>query len=279
MSIQTTVRAFQTLGFGGEFYDSSPRRVSPYVVKGNLAASAVGVVKVDVNPTANDTLTVGSTTYTFVSSSPSDGQIQIGADAEATANAIAAALEGATFAAEAEGDTVKISVKAAGVAGNATALSASNTASITTTAFAHGAEADTTPATVGRVFTASTSISTSPYAPVPTACVGGKITSDNVFAGVLVNPKEYVNYSNLEASYALPNDTRASLCSMGHILVVVEDTVVIGQQAIFEVATGKIKGLPAGGLPAGWEEIPGGKFVLKGGSAGEVAVLELVVNA
>ena len=54
-----------------------------------LAEKAVKTITVSSNPAANDTLVVGGKTYTFVTGTPSTDQIQIGADAAATATNIA----------------------------------------------------------------------------------------------------------------------------------------------------------------------------------------------
>lgn len=58
MSFQTEVRTFQPFGKPGEFYDNSPRRVDPYVVKGVTASgTSTGAIFGRVYTIASDTPT------------------------------------------------------------------------------------------------------------------------------------------------------------------------------------------------------------------------------
>lgn len=58
--VQKTVYTKQALGMAGEFYDDSPRRVSPYIVSGiaNGASAAIGKV-FTVDTTANHKAVLG----------------------------------------------------------------------------------------------------------------------------------------------------------------------------------------------------------------------------
>lgn len=60
--VQTTVYKKQALGMPGEFYDDSPRRVSPYIVSGvtDGAAAAIGLVFTEVSG-KNQTAVLGGT--------------------------------------------------------------------------------------------------------------------------------------------------------------------------------------------------------------------------
>lgn len=64
--VQKTVNIAQAIGVPGEFYDDSPRRVAPYVLRSAEGeVSAKGTLSFSGNPADGDTVTVGATTYKF----------------------------------------------------------------------------------------------------------------------------------------------------------------------------------------------------------------------
>ena len=87
------------------------------------AVAATGRLTVVTNPAANETIAVAGTVFTFVAANPTGDQILIGANANATATAIRAAVD-ALAAVNAAGATNVIAITAAvaGVAGNAISL-------------------------------------------------------------------------------------------------------------------------------------------------------------
>ena len=94
-----------------------------------VAVAASGTITFSGNPSANDTVTVGSTTLTFVSGTPEDGEVKIGTNLAATiANVLAEGFGDSVVLAK-DGDS-KITVTAAskGTAGNNIALGKSSTA-------------------------------------------------------------------------------------------------------------------------------------------------------
>jgi len=91
------------------------------------AATASGTLTLDTNPTANNTMTIGTTVYTFKAAAAVAGDIAIGVDLAATKTNVIAAIKGTdglntahavvtcgTFA----GNVLTITAKAVGAAGN-----------------------------------------------------------------------------------------------------------------------------------------------------------------
>lgn len=95
------------------------------------AQKASATLTFSAQPAANDTITIGSTTLTFVSSEPSSGEVAIGASVGITISNLIAALPaivtGSTYG---SGGTngLLIQAAAAGAAGNLIALSKSSNA-------------------------------------------------------------------------------------------------------------------------------------------------------
>lgn len=93
------------------------------------AVAATGSLTFSGNVTAADTLTIGSTTYTFVASNPSTNEIEIGATLAETIAAIAAALNaGEVVDATAGEGKLDLVAATAGAAGNSIALATTSTA-------------------------------------------------------------------------------------------------------------------------------------------------------
>lgn len=87
------------------------------------AVAATGTLTVVTNPAATETIAVAGTVFTFVASGATGNQINIGVDANATAAAIAAAVNAlALVNASAATNVVTITAATAGVAGNSIAL-------------------------------------------------------------------------------------------------------------------------------------------------------------
>lgn len=104
------------------------------------------------------------------------------------------------------------------------------------------------------------------------AVVGGT----GAYLGVLVEPKQYANYANLNPSLAVNPGTFGEICDMGHIYIASATEVKPGYVAAFDNATGAISAYAnAEAIPAsGYTQIPG-KFIKVSAAAGQVAILEL----
>ena len=83
--------------------------------------------------------------------------------------------------------------------------------------------------------------------------------SSQVFAGILVSPKEHALIGNgLAPSLTLPNETEASLLSEGSVVVALGANAAIGDVVIYENATGIVKTIaPGAALPANHTHIHG----------------------
>lgn len=103
------------------------------------------------------------------------------------------------------------------------------------------------------------------------AVVGG----EGAFAGIAVNGKEYT-ISGLSSSMNFKSGDIAQLCTMGHIVVVCDNEVAVGNACYFKVADGTLHAAASGSSVDGYTEIPGSKFVfVAGATAGDPVVLEL----
>lgn len=113
------------------------------------AVTAKGTISVSANPTAGQTLTVGSDVYTFIAAGPADpDEIVIGATPALTAAAIENALNAATDVQPVAlaGVTLTIEAQTAGVAGNQIALATNSPGLVLSgVTLANGAEATTDP--------------------------------------------------------------------------------------------------------------------------------------
>lgn len=118
--------------------------------------------------------------------------------------------------------------------------------------------------TIGCAFTTSAS-------DPKTATIG----DGDVFAGILVAPKEYVT-SSLAATLELPEGTIGELCTKGHVIVKSETAVSVGYVAAYSKTTGKISAYAdAASVPNTHVQIAGASFVYENAAVGEVAILEL----
>lgn len=103
------------------------------------------------------------------------------------------------------------------------------------------------------------------------AVVGGT----GAYLGVLVEPKQYANYANLNASMEVNAGTVGEICDMGHIYIASATAVKPGYVAAFDPATGIISGFEnAAAITEGYTQIPG-KFIKVSAAANNVSILEL----
>lgn len=116
----------------------------------SLAAGyATGAVTFAANPTANDTVTIGGTVITFVAGAPAAGQVQIGANAAATAAALATYINAnkATLKVEATSAAAVTTISATerGLNGNAITLAENGTNTSVSAATLAGGDPDAKP--------------------------------------------------------------------------------------------------------------------------------------
>lgn len=279
--VQKTVNIAQAIGVPGEFYDDSPRRVAPYILRsaeGEIAAQ--GSVSFSGNPADGDSVTVGETTYTFKTEMAAANDIKLGSSQSDSISTLVKVVNGtgasgtdyyagtttpnASASAVSSGSEVTVSAKTAGAAGNSVALAVTGSVmSVSGSTLEGGAVSSVLP-TVACVFTAG--------AEDNEAVIGGT----GAFRGVLVGPKQYANYMNLEATMSLPDGSIGQLATMGHILVKVGNAVSPDDVAVYNNVTGEISGIEASGsAPAGSTKISNSKFILRSAAAGETAILEL----
>lgn len=273
--VQKSVYTAQALGVPGEFYDDSPRRVAPYILRsaaGEIAAT--GSIAFSGNPADGDTVTVGETTYQFKTDMAAANDIKLGSSQSDSIATLVKVINGtgasgtttpnASASASASGAEVTITAKTAGAAGNSVALAATGSVMSVSGSTLEGGALSTVLPTVACVFTAG--------AEDNEAVIGGK----GAFRGVLVGPKQYANYMNLEATMSLPDGSIGQLATMGHILVKVGNAVSPDDAAVYNNVTGEISGIESSGsAPAGSTKIPNAKFILRSAAAGETAILEI----
>lgn len=279
--VQKSVYTAQALGVPGEFYDDSPRRVAPYILRsaaGEIAAA--GSIAFAGNPADGDTVTVGETTYKFKTDMAADDDIKLGSSQSDSIATLVKVINGtgasgtdyyagtttpnASAAASASGAEVTITAKTAGTAGNSVALAATGSVMTASGSTLEGGALSTVLPTVACVFTAGDEDNE--------AVIGG----EGAFRGVLVGPKQYANYMNLEATMSLPDGSIGQLATMGHILVKVGNAVSPDDAAVYNNVTGEISGIESSGsVPAGSTKIPNAKFILRSAAAGETAILEI----
>lgn len=85
---------------------------------------ASGTITFAANPTAEDTITVGTTTLTFKSADPGENEVLIGTDVAATIDNVIAALPDSVTGSKSSG-VLTITAVAVGTAGNSIALAKS----------------------------------------------------------------------------------------------------------------------------------------------------------
>lgn len=87
------------------------------------------------------------------------------------------------------------------------------------------------------------------------AQVGGTVASGRVFAGILVNSKEYPSYGTakgaLEPSLAIADNTHGDFMTMGDVVVRVTTKCDIGDLVAYDTTTGELSTVAAGGSASG----------------------------
>lgn len=278
--VQTQVYSTLARGIAGEYADDGPHREYGYILKANTieGAAATATISMTANPTSGATITIGSVTYTFVNEPAAANELKIGDSLEATVYTLTATIngdgtvgtdyyEGTTtplgfvIADAQDQNTIKLTATEEGVSGNAIALAASEA---TVTAFSGGVDETVYLPTISYAFTHTDENGVTQ--------VGGT----GEFAGVLVNPKLYANYLNLQPVMTLPSGIQGGLSTFGNIYIQPESAFEIGFVAAYDNLTGKINAyVNEDAVPSGFTVIPNAKFAKYSGAAGEVAILQL----
>lgn len=279
--LQTQVFVKQAIGMPGEFYDDSPRRVSPYtVLSGQGDISAKGEITFVSNPADGDRITVGATTYTFKTTMAADQDIQLGAKAGASLATLVKVLNGtgtegtdyfagtttpnASVSALASGDVITVTAKTAGEAGNSEALASTGSAMTVSGATLSGGGAASIMPAIGLAYTAGPS--------------NGSVIPGGTgeFRGIAVNPKNYPVWLGLGPTLNMAVGDAGQICRMGVLFVRVGTAVEPDYTAAYNNQSGEIIGVkPSGSAPSGYTAIPNSVFKFFSAAAGEVAVLQL----
>lgn len=279
--VQTQIYQNLAPGIPGEYADDSPRREAGYVVLANTieGAAATGTLTFAANPADNDTITIGSAVYRFKTTLERANDIKIGTALPDTLSSLDKTINGEGEAgvdyfagtttpltdvtANVSGSVLNLTAEESGVAGNSIAL-ASSAVNVTVGAFAGGlADVNYNP-TFAHAFTETDE--------EDVAKVGG----EGVFAGVLVNPKMYVNFRNLQPTMELPNGSQGGLSTMGHIFVAPAGAFKPGYVAAYDKTTGKINAyVNEAAIPATSVLIKHAQFIRLSGNGGEIAILQL----
>lgn len=278
---QTQVNRFLAQGIEGEYADDSPRREQGYILLANTidGAAATGSLAFTANPADGDTVTIGSVVYRFKTTPEQANDIKIGTAVANTLDSLEKTINGdgeegtdyfagtttplSIVTASVSSQTLNLTAAEAGIAGNSIAL-ASSAENVTPTAFSGGTDEVSYLPQFACAFTHA--------AENGQAVLGG----EGVFAGVLVNPKMYANYLNLNPTLKLPNGSQGGLCTFGHIFVKSQSAYAIGNIAAYDKTTGVINAyVNAEAVPENAVVIPNARFIKYAGDAGTVGVLEL----
>ena len=250
-------------GVVGDFYDNSPRKVDGYIVKNVEGSKAEGQITLSKNPSANDTITIGNETYKFVVSPSNDFEVEIGTDANASAGNLVNVINQLSKLVDASNNSnvITLTNKVNGNNGNGLILVASNTTDTSIVAFAGGN--DNLEPQVGKVFTLQDGY----------AVQGG----NGAYLGILINSKEYINYSNLEnASLVVANNSQASICSMGRVNVKVANDVKVGYIVAFNEVGDLFGYEKEADVPSNQTIIKNAKFEIIDADAGKLAIIGLI---
>ncbi len=282
MAFQQQIYNNMPIGIEGEYADDSARRDTPFVLLANetqAGTQATATLAFTANPSDGETLTISSIVYRFETTPSQANDIKIGSDLAATLTSLANAINGEgepdtdyyagttalsnILTASVSGSNVTLTAVDAGLEGNTIAL-ASSSDNVTVTGFAGGLAADVVLPRFACAFTYGEENGT--------AVIGG----EGVFAGVLVNPKMYINYMNFKPTLNLPNATQGSLCTFGHVFIKSSSAYAPGNVAAYDKTTGAISAyVNAAAVPASAVLIPNAQFIKYAGDAGTVGVLEL----
>lgn len=280
--VQTQVNRFLAQGVVGEYADDSPRREQGYILLSNTIAGAAATSSLafTANPADGDTVTIGSVVYRFETTPSQANDIKIGSAVANTIESLQKTINGdgvegtdyfagtttplSIVTASVSSQTLNLTATTLGVVGNSYAL-ASSDENVTPTAFSGGVNPVEYAPQFACAFTQSSQGD-------GFAQIGGT----GVFAGVLVNPKMYANYLNLNPTLQLPNGSQGGLCTFGHIFVKSSSAFQIGNIAAYDNLTGAISAyVNAEAVPANATVIPNAKFIKYSGDAGTTGVLEL----
>lgn len=278
---QTKVNQALAQGIEGEYADDSPKREASYILLSNTIAgvAASGSLAFTANPADGDTITIGSVVYRFKTTLERANDIKIGTAVANTLGSLEKTINGegvedsdyfagtttplSTVTAAVRGNDLTLTAVETGLAGNSIAL-ASSDENVTVTPFAGGAEPIVYNPKFACAFTHGNEDGQ--------AVLGG----EGVFAGVLVNPKMYANYLNLNPTLQIPNGSQGGLSTFGHIYVRSASAYSIGNIAAYDKTTGKISAyVNTEAVPANAVVIDNARFIKYSGEAGTVGVLEL----
>lgn len=268
--LQSEVRKQLGSGVVGDLYDDSIKRADPYNIKSIFTEGreAVGTVSFAAVATADDTVSVAGTTFTFAAAADAaTNKVAVGSTASDSAANLADAINAADLIVTARATSGIVTLKAImkGTAGNHIELAASVA---TVVAFADGLDDVSADAKVGNAFC---------YNPSVPGEANAGCSNGGVFAGILINSKEYANNNNLSPSLIVPDGTVGQLLSFGRVYVKSETAVTVGYTACFNNNTGDIRAIQsAGNLPSGYTLIPNSKFIIHNNSSSDkVAVLQI----
>lgn len=263
--MQTKVNIFPAIAKVGTWATDRLKSAFSYSLRGTGATpsvAATGTITIANNPSADDTVTVGSTVYTFVSADPVGQQVLIGSSTTETATNLAAIISGIATATAAS-DVVTVTASETGVKGNSIALATSNSSAITVGASLSGG-ADYVAgnnATIGNAFTV---VSKNP----DIAIMGGT----GAFAGIFVNPDQEVVYNGLTPTLQVPDGVTGELCVSGYIWVNLSNESDVGDAIYYTNATGALSAGPTGDSQT---QIKGAKVEV-GGAAGAPVLISII---
>lgn len=263
--MQTKVNIFPAIAKVGTWATDRLKSAFSYSLRGTGATpsvAATGKITIANNPLADNTVTVGSTVYTFVSAAPVGQQVLIGSTTTETATNLAAIISGIATA-TAVSNVVTVTASEPGVKGNSIALATSNSSAITVGASLSGG-ADYVAgnnATIGNAFTVV------PKNP-DIAIMGGT----GAFAGIFVNPDQEVVYNGLTPTLQVPDGVTGELCVSGYIWVALSNESDVGAAIYYTNATGA---LGAGPASDGQTQIKGAKVEV-GGAAGAPVLISII---
>lgn len=263
--MQKSVNIFPAIAKVGTWETDRLKSAVGYSVRGTGATASVaatGTITIASNPSANDTVTVGSTVYTFVSADPVGSQVLIGSSTTATATNLAAIISGVATATSST-NVVTVTASETGAQGNSIALATSNSTAITVgISLTGGADYIAgNNATIGNAFTV---VSKNPNI----AIMGGT----GAFAGILVNPDQEIVYNGLTPTLQVPDGVFSELCVSGYIWVVLSNASNVGDTIYYTNATGA---LSSGTASTNQTQIKGAKVEV-GGAAGTPVLISII---
>lgn len=282
MAFQQQIYNNMPIGIEGEYADDSARRDTPFILlanETNAGKQASAKLTFTSNPSDGDTLTISSIVYRFKTTPSQANDIKIGSSSAATLKSLTNAINGEgepdtdyyagttalanILTAADSGSAVTLTAVDTGLEGNSISL-ASSSENVSVIPFSGGVSAVVVLPRFACAFTYGEENGT--------AVIGG----EGVFAGVLVNPKMYINYMNFKPTLNLPDATQGSLCTFGHVFIKSSSAYAPGNVAAYDKTTGAISAyVNAEAVPASAVLIPNAQFIKYAGDAGTVGVLEL----